>query len=90
VCGGSRYIRLTIKPLQEDESYVLIEGDQTAFCFLSDLFAAHAEFEKDCGFEIARKGRGNALFSKGSKLGLHLHRLPCVEKKKSKDNTSKK
>jgi hypothetical protein len=84
VCGEARNIKVTVKPLPEDKSYVLIEGDQAAFHWLADLFAAHADFDKDCGFQIAPNGPGNAFFKKGSKLGVYLHRLPCVEKKSSK------
>jgi len=83
VCGNARGIKITIKSLPEDESYVLIEGNKAAFQFLSDLFAAHAQ-DEDCGFQIAPNGPGNAFFKKGSKLGLYLHRLPCLEKKVSK------
>jgi|HubBroStandDraft_6_1064221.scaffolds.fasta_scaffold21010_5 hypothetical protein len=75
-------IKFTIKSLQEDRSYILIEGDKAAFVFLSRLFAAHAQAE-DCGFDIGPKCAGNAFFNRGSKLGLYLHRLPCVEKKSS-------
>jgi hypothetical protein len=81
VCAAaSDTIKFTIKPLQEDRSYILIEGDKAAFVFLSRLFAAHAQAE-DCGFDIGPKCAGNAFFNRGSKLGLYLHRLPCVEKK---------
>jgi hypothetical protein len=82
VCGEAHNIKLTIKPLPEDKSYVLIEGNKAAFQFLRDLFAAHVD-DDDCGFQIAPNGPGNAFFKKGSKLGLYLHRLPCLEKKKS-------
>ena len=58
MCGGSRYIRLTIKPLQEDESYVLIEGDQTAFCFLSDLCGKNTIECVDCGDKLTNRGCG--------------------------------
>jgi hypothetical protein len=79
VRASQRNVKLTVKQLPEDKSYVLIEGDKAAFQFLSNLFAAHAE-DEDCGFQIAPNGPGNAFFKKGSKLGLYLHRLPCLEK----------
>jgi len=84
VCGKAHNVKLMVKPLPEDKSYILIEGDKAAFHFLSDLFAAHADFDMDCGFFIAPNGPGSARFKKGSKLGLYLHRLPCVEKESSK------
>ena len=84
VCAGAAgKVRLTLKALPEDKSYVLIEGDKQAFEFLRDLFAAHA-VDDDCGFQIAPHGPGNALFKKGSNFGLYLHRLPCTEKKRTK------
>jgi hypothetical protein len=73
-------IRFKIVPLDEDPSYVLIEGDKNAFKFLSHVFSAHAEAD-DCGFDLHPKAAGNLWFKKGSKLGLYLHRLPCVEKR---------
>jgi hypothetical protein len=83
VCAaGAGTIKFTIKTLQEDTSYVLIEGDKAAFVFLSRLFAAHVQAE-DCGFNMGPKRAGNAFFNRGSKLSLYLHRLPCVEKKSS-------
>jgi hypothetical protein len=83
VCGEARDTKFTVKVLPEDKSIFLIEGNRAAFHFLSDLFAAHAEFEKDCGFQFAPAGSGSALFTKESTYGLYLHRLPCLEDKKS-------
>ena len=84
VCGAAAdTIKFSVKPLPEDNTFVLIEGDKTAFAFLSRLFAAHAVAE-DCMFHLDPKSAGRAFFKRGSKLGLYLHRLPCVEKKKPK------
>jgi hypothetical protein len=83
LCGKTRNVKLTVKKLREDRSYVLIEGDRKAFKFLSDLFHAHAR-GKDCGFHIAPRAAGSAFFKKSSELGLYLHRLPCLDKRKPK------
>ena len=82
VCRRARKVKLTVKRLPEDRSYVLIEGDKIAFKFLSGLFDALARV-KDCGFQIAPDGAGSAFFRRGSKLGLYLHRLPCMSKHKA-------
>lgn len=71
-------VQITVKHLPKDSTYVLIEGDKTAFEFLGRLFLAHARGE-DCGFHISPHCAGSALFSKEAELGLYLHRLPCVE-----------
>jgi hypothetical protein len=84
LCGRTRNVKLTVKKLRGDRSYVLIEGDRKAFKFLSDLFRAHAR-GKDCAFHIAPHSAGNAFFNKkSSELGLYLHRLPCSNKGKPK------
>ena len=76
LCGRTRNVKLTVRKLRGNRSYILIEGDRRAFRFLSDLFRAHAR-GKDCGFQFAPKAAGSALFQKRSNLGLYLHRLPC-------------
>jgi len=81
ICEKAGKVKLTVKRLPRDRSCVLIEGDETAFKFLSDLFRAHAR-TKDCGFQMAPNGAGSALFTKGSELGLYLHRLPCTSRKR--------
>lgn len=84
LCGKTRDVKLTVKKLRGDRSYVLIEGDRKAFKFLGELFRAHAR-GKDCGFQIAPHGAGSAFFNeKSSELGLYLHHLPCSDKRKPK------
>lgn len=74
-------VKVTVKRLPHSNKVILIEGDRLAFEFLGKLFLAHARAE-DCGCEIsprgAGSGAGNAFFSKTARLGLYLHRLPCV------------
>ena len=77
---ADRNVQITVKPLPEDSTYILIEGDNTTFEFLGKLFLAHASGE-DCGFQISPHCAGNALFSKAAQFGIYLHRLPCVEAK---------
>jgi hypothetical protein len=82
VCAefADRGVQITVRRLPEDSTYVLIEGDQTAFEFLGKLFLAHARGE-DCGFQISPNSAGCALFSQAAQFGIYLHRLPCVEVK---------
>jgi len=69
--------RITVKPLSQAPSVILLEGDELAFEFLGKLFLAHAKAVNGCGLQIGPKYAGNVFFSKKAKLGLYLHRLPC-------------
>ena len=85
VLAGARNVKFTVKLIEEDEPYILVEGDKASFKFLSDLFDAHAR-DEGCGFQLAPNGPGSAFFKRGSRLGLYLHRLPCINKKLSKQH----
>jgi hypothetical protein len=61
---------------------VLIEGSPRALEFLGKLLIAQARFT-DCGSFISPTGPGNFFFSRKSKLGIYIHRLPCNEQGKS-------
>jgi hypothetical protein len=58
---------------------ILLEGSREALEFLGHLLIAQANFDRDCGFHIAPRGAGNALFSEKSDVGLYIHRLPCAD-----------
>jgi hypothetical protein len=60
-----------------DRNTVLIEGTSAAFEFLGRFLLAHSQ-EEDCKTWISPKGAGSVWFTKDSKLGLYLHRLPCT------------
>ena len=68
-------VKLTVKNLDKD--YILIEGDAKSLEFIGNLILSQAIFEKDCGFQIAPEGPGDAHFSDDSSLGIYIHRLPC-------------
>ena len=68
-------LNLTVKPM--DENYILIEGDTDSLEFLGKLIIAQANFQDDCGFQIAPHSAGCAHFSKDAELGFYIHRLPC-------------
>lgn len=61
-----------------DEDMVLIEARAETFRFLSELFRAAAEDETDCGTQFFPDGPFGQMFSKKSRFGLYLHRLPCM------------
>jgi hypothetical protein len=61
-----------------DEDMVLIEAHAATFRFLSELFRAAAEDETDCGTQFFPHGPFGQMFSKKSRFGLYLHRLPCM------------
>jgi hypothetical protein len=76
--------------LSEGPTYVLIEGDKSAFRFLARLFDAHA-LADDCGFQIGPKCAGKARFNlwavavQRNSLPLRanrssIHRLQCTKR----------
>jgi hypothetical protein len=75
---GSGKAKLTVRKLNRET--VLIEGDSTSLKFLAHVLLALTD-EKDCGCEFSPKGAGRAWFSKDARLGLYLHRLPCIDKR---------
>ncbi len=77
---ANQKINLTIKLMEEDKKYVLIEGSREALEFLAKLLTSQAKFKKDCSIFFSPKGPGFKFFSKKSKLGLYIHRIPCEEK----------
>ena len=81
ICGEyfEKKVSLTVKHM--DENYILIEGDTDSLEFLGKLIIAQANFDEDCGFQIAPRGAGDAHFSKKAELGVYIHRLPCEHDK---------
>jgi hypothetical protein len=69
--------KLTVRKLNRDT--VLIEGTSNSLKFLAHILLALTE-EEDCGFQISPRGAGNAWFAKDARLGIYLHRLPCIGK----------
>ena len=74
----SKRVKLTIRKLDRDT--VLIEGSSISLKFLAQILLALIE-EEDCGFQLSPGLVGNLWFGKDAKLGIYLHRLPCVSKK---------
>ncbi len=71
--------KLTMRKFNRDT--ILIEGDDDALEFLGQLVLAHSRADKyaDCKIKLHPKCAGSAWFTKESKLGFYLHKLPCSE-----------
>jgi hypothetical protein len=55
-----------------------IEGNSAGLSFLGKLLTDHAD-APDCGEQFSADGAGSRLFSKDSKCGFYIHRLPCKQ-----------
>ena len=86
VCAycADKGIMVTIQKMQEDDNWILIEGDAEALAFLGHLLISQSGFQKDCGFQLSPKAAGRALFNRKSDTGIYIHRLPCLEKRTRK------
>jgi hypothetical protein len=67
--------KVSLKLLEQDDGFILIEGDANALEFLGQLILAHAK-GKSCGLQLGPHAAGNIFFSPESK-GMYVHRLPC-------------
>jgi hypothetical protein len=72
---SNKGVKLSVRQIEKD--YILIEGDTDSLEFLGNLLLAQANFEKDCGLQIAPNGAGSSFFGKDSTFGFYIHRLPC-------------
>jgi hypothetical protein len=70
-----RKTKLTVRKL--DKYTVLIEGNRTGLEFLGELIKAQARDEICCHKDVSPGGPGSVFFTKESKLGIYIHRLPC-------------
>lgn len=80
--------KITIRPLDEEKSTLLIEGEREGLEFLGKLFLAQARSE-DCGLQLGPKGAGKAFFTKLSTGGLYIHRLHRTASGKNKGSNSR-
>jgi hypothetical protein len=81
-------IKITIRPLDDEKTTLLIESEREGLEFLGRLFLAQARSE-DCGFQLGRRGAGRAFFSKLSTSGLYIHRLHRAPSGKNKRTNQK-
>lgn len=82
---GAVKLNLRLLEVEEGEAAVpsvLIEGSRQSLRALASVINAVAE-DEDCGYGISPTGPGNAYFSKKSRFGIYIHRLPCVNRRLS-------
>ena len=60
---------------------VCIEGDRLSLEYLGKMILAQAAFPHDCSYEISPKSAGSAFFGRRVKVGIIIHRLPCMNPK---------
>ena len=74
---ADRGVEIRVTVLQDD--YIYIEAGKEGLTFLAELFwaQAHDPHEKN---SLHPKGAGNALFTKGSTVGLYIRRAEPSEK----------
>jgi hypothetical protein len=84
VCAkyAEKGVKLVVKMLDEDDTFVFIEGDSNALEFLGNLLLAQAQEEEDCSDFLGPHTAGNIFFSPESTKGIYIHRLPCEHVKK--------
>lgn len=75
-----RSVQLSLRIIEEEDknlsSIVLIEGPARALRMLAELLIAVADEPENDGFSISPGGAGKYHFSKSSKLGFYINRLP--------------
>jgi len=72
-------VRLKFDVLEGSEDgppKVLIEGDKISLEYLAKLILAQAE-DEDCGVQLMT---GQRVIADDSPMGVHIHRLPCMNK----------
>lgn len=71
-------VRLHMKVIvNNDQSFVLIEGDSVSLKFVGELLVAQAEHADFCNLHLHPDGTGLTWFAEGSSIGLYAHLLPC-------------
>jgi hypothetical protein len=81
--GKSQRGHLNLSVSKLDRRTILIEGNRRALESLGRILLERTR-EKDCGYQMSPDGAGSDHFSKDSKFGLYIHRLPCTNGRKKK------
>ena len=66
--------KVTVKWLDDDKDYILIEGRKEDLEFLGNLLISQANFKDDDSFFISPYGPGSRLFTKKSDFGIYILR----------------
>jgi len=64
-------------PYDNDESYVLIEGDKHTLRWFGRILIDHATGRHGCDNFMHPRGPGNKSFARTAQLGIYFHLLPC-------------
>jgi len=67
-----------------------IEGDRLSLEYLGKMILAQAAFPLDCSYEISPKSAGSAFFGRRAKVGIIIHRLPCMNPKPKRNKLPEK
>jgi len=70
-------VKITLKLLEEEDGFVLVEGDADALEFLGQLILSVAREDRGCSRQLGPKAPGSAFFTESSTKGIYIHRLPC-------------
>lgn len=73
-------VKLTLRLLDADEKFVLIEGDAKALEFLGSLLLAVADNDRGCSRQLGPDAAGKTFFSQSSTKGIYIHRVPCTHR----------
>jgi hypothetical protein len=66
--------KITVKWLDDNKDYILIEGRKEDLEFLGNLLISQANFKDDVSFFISPGGPGSKLFTKKSEFGIYISR----------------
>src|SRR5579862_3737470 len=61
---------------------VWIEGDRLSLEYLGKMILTQAAFFGDCHYGLSPKSAGRAFFKRTSTVGIVIHRLPCLSRKR--------
>jgi hypothetical protein len=80
--GSIKLFTKLLRPTVDGETArIWIEGHRLSLEYLGKLILAQAVFPLDCKFGISPRSGGSAFFKKGAKVGIVIHRLPCMSPK---------
>src|SRR4029077_15862789 len=77
--GSVKLFTKVLGPTVDGEAArLLIEGDRLSLEYLGKMILAQAAFPLDCHYGISPRTAGRAFFKRGARVGIVIHRLPCM------------
>ena|SRR2546430_2578564 len=81
--GSIKLFTKLLEPTADGEAArIWIEGDRLSLEYLGKMILAQAGFPFDCHYGISPRSAGRAFFKRGAKIGIVIHRLPCMNPKR--------